>query len=176
MTISGHSFGVIEGFFNRTDLDNSGSLTAADLYEDFVFANGTLGGGGSPLSMTLTLSGAGISASTSYNLTFFSYDSVSSAGSHTVSFNGASGTSGSAPDILWTGGSNPTTDGQYATTGTFTSDGTGVLTIDLEDNWIGATDSTGIRLNGFELDAIPEPSAAALLALSGLALLRRRRK
>lgn len=168
--------GAIGGHFNRGGVTNGGGLAFADVYNDFAFKNGGAAGSGSPQSMTLTFSGAGISASTSYSLTFFSYDSVSSGGSHTVSFNGASGSSGSAPDLLWTGGSNPTTDGQYATTGTFTSDGSGVLTIDLSDSWTGATDTTGIRLNAFELDVIPEPSSGILLGLGGLAMLMRRRR
>ena len=154
--MSGHQFGLIEGFFVRGGLSNGGSLTVADIYNDFVFSNGPIPNGS--LSMTLALAGAGIAANTPYLLTFYSFDPLASQGSHSVSFDGASGTAGSAPAISYDSSVNPTTDDQYATTGIFTSDGAGVLTISLADNWTGATESTGIRLNGF---VVGDPGASA---------------
>ena len=47
----------------------------------------------------------------------------------------------------------PTTDHQYSTTGTFASDGTSVLTIEMGDTFSDATELTGIRLNAFVIGA-----------------------
>ena len=168
------SLGTV-AFFNRNNMDDAGSLTTATLYEDFAYINGGGGGSGSPKSTSLVLSGAGIAENTAYQLTFYSFDPVGSAGTHTVSFSGSAGTTGSAANIVWTGSTNPTTDGQYATTGTFTSDGSGVLTVTVSDSWTGATDVTGLRLNGFVLD-VPEPGSLALLGLGGLLIGARRRR
>jgi len=73
--------------------------------------------------------------------------------------------------IVWNGANNPTTDGQYATTGTFTPAATGALTVNLDDSWTGQSESTGIRLNAFELAEVPEPSTFALATFGLLGLL-----
>lgn len=102
-------------------------------------------------TMTLAISGAGIAADTNYDLTFYSYDDAGSTNSHRVDYTGTSGTVGFAGPTKYTVGSDPTTDGQYSTAGTFSSDGSGVLTVSMKDLISGGGD--GIRLNAFELDA-----------------------
>jgi hypothetical protein len=61
-------------------------------------------------------------------------------------------------------------DPAYSATGTFTSDGSGVLTFSIT--------GSGSRpmINGFQIAAVPEPSSVALIALGGFALIRRRRR
>jgi hypothetical protein len=174
---------LIDGLFNRgPGMVDAGSMTYADLYNDFAFKNGDAFGGGSPQSMTLTLSGAGIAANTAYDLTFYSYDDLATQGSHSVTYAAAAGTVGSAGPLAYVSGATPTSNGQYASTGTFTSNGAGVLTVSMTDAYSGATQSTGIRLNAFELSSVnvvPEPSTAVLAALGLLGLMgtrRRRRK
>jgi len=135
---------MLDGFYNRGGVSNGGDLTFADIYNDFAFKNGA-----SPQSLTLTVSGSGISPNTEYDLTFYSLDPLTSQGKHSVVYTGTDGTSG-AVDLQY-GMSHPTTDQGYATTGTFTSNDTGVLTIEMVDTFSGDMGDTGIRLNGIVL-------------------------
>lgn len=149
VTISGKE-SALDGMFNRGGVSNAGSLTFADIYNDFAFNNINQPSGN---TLSLTLSGVGIAPNTDYYLTFWSYDSLAGQGNHSVAFNGVSGTSGSAAPIVYTPGVAPTSNLQYATTGTFTSDGSGVLNIQLVDTITGTVtaSTTGIRLNGLEV-------------------------
>ena len=139
-----------------------------DLYRDFIFENNT---GNSP-DITLTLTGPGVAASTDYILTFYAYDSGDN--SRRTGIAGISGTTGTTlgPVINLATGVPDTLD-EYAVTGTFTSDGAGTLTFGI-DGLPGGGERT--VLNGFQLEAVPEPSTTALLGLGGLALILRRRK
>ncbi len=138
---------LLGGCFNRGGVVNGGSLTYAGVYKDFAFKNGT-----SPRSLTLTLSGAGILPRERYALTFYSYDDDAAGGSHSVSFAGASDTTGSAGPLAYTGGVDPTSNTAYAVTGYFKSDSSGHLTVVATDTFSGSG-STGIRLNAFEIVA-----------------------
>ncbi len=151
VTISGKT-SANDGMFTRGGVANVGSLTFADIYNDFAFNNINTGPNGNKLA--LSLSGAGITPNTDYSLTFWSYDSLAGQGNHSVAINGISGTVGSAVPIVYTPGVNPTTNLQYATKATFTSDGLGVLNIELIDTITGTVTAptTGIRLNGIELN------------------------
>jgi hypothetical protein len=131
--------------------------TNADLFDDFYFKNGG--------AMTLTLSGPGISASTDYDLTFWAFYGAEA---RNTTIAGASGTTGTTLGPI-AFDNPPTSLSDNDASGTFTSDGSGNLTFT-----IGGTNNRP-ALNGFTLTAIPEPSAATLLALGGLALIRRRR-
>ncbi len=86
-----------------------------------------------------------------------------------------SGTVGVAGPIVYPVGA-PTSLDSFSATGTFTSDGSGVLTIELTDTITAGADNPEPRLNGFQLSVVPEPSTSALLGLGGLALILRRRK
>ncbi len=137
------------GMHNREDVSNADRQTFAAVYNDFAFKNGE-----SPQSMSLTLSGPGIVAGTAYNITFYSYDSDHTQGTHAVRFAGVSDTTGSAGPLRWTP-AVPATLGQYAVSGVFTSDAAGTLTIDMTDTF-STQGHTGIRLNGFELSVVSE--------------------
>ena len=140
--------------------------TNLDMYRDFYFKNGSVGGGTAG-TMVLTLSGPALSANTDYNLTFYAYDSGDPV--HATSFTGTSGTTGAVGPITNKGTGNPDTLDEYAGTGLFTSDGSGMLTFAITDS------SDRPRINGFSISAaVPEPASIALLALGGLLLLRRR--
>ncbi len=143
-------------FFNR-----GAGGTNPDLYRDFTFANNSS-------TVTLTLSGVGISANTSYVIKFWSYDSNSIA--NTVGYTGVNGTTGSIAPFT-SNGAAPASLDDYSGTGTFTSDGDGVLTIEATAS--AFNNSNGPRVNGLQI--IPEPTTALLGALGLLALLRRRR-
>lgn len=141
---------TLSGFFNREPgISNSDTLTAAAIYNDFAFKNS-----GSGQSLQLTLSGDGIAANTDYSLTFYSYDAgVATGNVHTVRCEGIDGTVGEAPPIVYTIGAAPATNEQYSTTGTFTSDESGVLKMELTDTFTGSPPD-GIRLNAIELNAV----------------------
>lgn len=128
------------------------------LFTDFTFANSLVN------PITLTLSGAGIAADTEYEILFYSYDPQHGASGGTVTYTGTSGTVGSTAIAY----SNAFVNNNSSLT-TWTSNGSGQIVIDV----MGTTE--GPRVNGFEISAIPEPSAALLGAFGMLALLRRRR-
>ena len=141
---------ALDGLFNRGGVTNGGSLTLADVYNDFAFNND-----GTPSSLTLTLAGSGIRPNTNYDLTFYSYDDLGTAAAHSVAYTGTAGTSGSAGPLAYTTGVDPTTDGQYASTGTFTANVSGVLTINMVDTNPGGND--GIRFNALQIDGPAAP-------------------
>jgi hypothetical protein len=58
--------------------------------------------------------------------------------------------------------------------GTAVADASGEITVYVDSN--GGSSSTRTWYDGVGYEAVPEPSAALLLGLGGLALLRRRRK
>ena len=158
------SFTGQQGTFDR---GASGGVNN-DLYRDFIFENNT---GNSP-DITLTLTGPGVAASTDYILTFYAYDSGDA--TRRTGIAGISGTTGTTlGPVISQGTGVPDTLDEYAVTGTFTSDGAGTLTFGI-DGLPGGGERTGI--NGFQLEAVPEPSTTALLGLGGLALILRRRK
>lgn len=137
--------------------------TNTDLYRDFYFDNGT--------TLILTLSGSAIEANTDYEMTFYAFDEDQNS---SVSFDGTSGTVGSAGPIVSTADADITSLGQFADTGTFTSDNAGVLTI---------TTGNGSRprINAFEISVdvvqpTPEPSTLILAALGLVGLMGTRRR
>ncbi len=99
--LSGMDLSLFDGLFNRDPaIVDVGSLTYADLYNEFAFNNNA--GNDGPASMTLKLSGAGIAANQQYLLTFYSYDNHPTQGSHSVDYTGISGTVGSAGPLTYT--------------------------------------------------------------------------
>ena len=150
-----------DGYFDRAPIADNGPFTFGDLYRDFAFNNNE-----KLMDFTLT----GLSVNTAYSVTWFSYDD---GGSHSVSFAGISGSSGSVGPLNYTGGVVPITnyDPNNAGTALFTTDGSGGLTV-------RATDTGDLRVNGFQIEVIPvpEPSSAALILLGMVTAAVRRRR
>jgi hypothetical protein len=143
---------------DRGTPSDSGSFTFGELYRDFAttFDNDR--------SMLIEISG--LKPSTPYNVTFYAYDSIVSSLSNTLT-NTTSGTQPSSSGTITQSSSSISSNSQYALTMDVISDSSGVATFT-------ETPSAGTspRLNGLQI--APEPSCLGLLALAGLALLRRR--
>jgi hypothetical protein len=163
------------GYFDRGGLSNSGAFTYAALYNSFTYNNSSASfAPTATTSISLTLSGPGISASTAYSLTFFSFDTDqgrSTTGTHTATISGQSGTTGTNAVIVWTDAAPPATNNQYSNTQAFLSDGSGHLTFLVSDTYNFNTDSrSGVRLNAFILAPVPEPGSVVLVG-GGVVLL-----
>jgi len=152
-----------QGFFDRNS--PSGANQIDDLYRDFIFDNSSNG-------FTIAISGAGISANTEYELTFYAYDSSEVRPTGVGAAAGTTGTSLTGFAATTTAG--PTSLTQHSATGNFTSNGSGVLTFLVDGTGNGGTGRSSI--NALEISVVPEPSTTALLGLGGLALILRRRK
>jgi hypothetical protein len=186
------------GFFDRSSsggsggfspLTNSGAFTYANLYNSFAYNNSSQTNlqntTAFPTSISLNFSGAGISALTPYSLMFYSFDTdggrPATSGTHTETFTGTAGTIGSAGNIVWSDQARPTSNNQYSSVGTFTSDASGNLNIVVSDSYVNNFDSrSGVRLNALILStaSAPEPGTLGMLALAlgGMACLRKTRR
>jgi hypothetical protein len=168
------------GYFHRTPtISDSGALTYADLYNDFAYSNSPCGGCANQTdTLTVTLSGPGVSASTTYDLTFYSWDNRAASGSHTVTISGMSGTTGPNGVILSDFATPPTTNNQYSTTQLYVSDSSGTLTFLVSDFYGFISDTrSGVRLNAVVLSSAPEPGSLALLGVGlGVLALRTRQR
>ena len=138
-----------------TGYNRSSSGITKNLTEDFLYG-----------TVSLTLSGPGISANTDYEIKFWGYDAGNNVDFSFISTGTTTGTAG--PIVNANSAPHPVTFDDYTATGTFTSNASGQLEI------VGS--GTNPTLNGFQLTAVPEPSTTALLGLGGLALILRRRK
>ena len=170
VTHNGITFDIVT---RNNNLANQGrwrnNVNAGDLMNDFQQFYGNTAG--SPVEATLTLTG--LTANLDYQISFFTYNV--GAGQTTHSF--YEGTSSAAPFITtFTTSGNQNTYSTWKPGITFQinsgNDGEIAVTIQATQ----ATDnSSRLTLDGVSVVAIPEPSAAALLALGGLAIIRRRR-
>ena len=155
-------------------LVNSGAFTYANLYNSFAFNNSTQTfAANATSSLTVVLSGPGISPLTAYGLTFYSFDSDAgrpvTSGTHHVTATGTSGTIGTSGTLVWSDTSQPTSNDQDSLFSFFTSDASGNLTVLISDSYAGNQDSrSGVRLNALVLNPAPEPGAF-MLTLLGVA-------
>jgi hypothetical protein len=149
-----------DGFYDRGvgSPANSGAFTYGALYHDFFYTNGSI----------VTADISGLTAGQQYDIRIYSYDYNNGTGLKTVTFTPISGTTGLAGVTTYTPGVTPLTNQESSALMTWTANGTGHLVFTISD------DSAFSRINGFELTAVPEPSAAAALVLGAGMLLARR--
>ena len=162
VTVSGQS-----GFFSRGNgyPPDSGAFTQGNLYQDFAY-NNTYGGS------TISVGISGIAANTDYTMTWYIYDWTNSnvaSVTDQVAAKTGSNTTGSTGNVTFTTGdaAMPMSNGQYSYTGTWRSTST---SLDIDISYVsGGLPYT--RVNGFEMTAVPEPSALVLLGTGFLGLL-----
>jgi|GEM_PF-4749841 len=157
------------GFRYRSEIADTGSFTYGDLLEDLAtnfnrttYVDSTT----RPGSDTFTISG--LSANTTYSIRLWSLDRAFNNGTVMHWYNTTGGTGASSVLIgTVTNSTSPifSSNTDYSTFGTVTSDSSGVIRIGALVQGTGSG-----QLNGFELSAIPEPSTYALL-LTGAGLL-----
>lgn len=142
---------------------DTGTFTYSDIYRDFVTGN------------ALGIQLSGLTPSSPYAITFYSYDN---SGSRTQTFSDITpGSGGLSGTVVYTAASifNSTTSNEiFSATVTATSDSAGRLFFSGTGVGSGSSTSVGI-LNGLVVDAIPEPSAVTLAGLAVFSLARRRR-
>jgi hypothetical protein len=166
-----------QGFFYRGGLTNSGSFTDANLYNDFVYTNGSAGS-------TIQLSISGVTPGKEYALTLYSYDhTLNSVSSETNTFAPTGNTTGGTGTVTYAVDPStpntvdaPTYNSEFSTT-IYVSSTTNTLDILASANNQG-DGSDGLRINGFTLSDVPEPGSLAALAglgAMGLIALAKRR-
>jgi hypothetical protein len=153
-----------EGFYSAGF--NSGNVDAsvAALYEDYYYHNSTTNGVG------VTLSIAGVTPNTDYDITLWTYDEDNLFSSTPTTWGPTGSTTG-------TNGSITNFATPYPTDLSFNQTTIRIRSTTSTLNILGTTTSGqgGTRLNGFELNAIPEPGAAMLLAIGAMIAAGRRK-
>jgi hypothetical protein len=178
--------GVQDGVGQIDDRDratptNSGSLTFAQIYDDFIFAGATTGPTG---GMDLTInSGGQLAPNTQYQISIYSFDSGSTPLPQPRTAQWLDGNNGNAlvTNTAFSGATLPTSDGQYKFTGVALTDASGNLLLKGRDTTgfeptTAAAVSPGVFLNGFEINVVPEPASLGFVALGALGMARSRRR
>ncbi|WP_435894795.1 PEP-CTERM sorting domain-containing protein [Oceaniferula spumae] len=158
-----NTFGGVTVTVNDYGDFNSQPSPDINLFDGYVFSGNTNNG-----AETITISGL---AAGNYDFAVYAAWGFAT-NTQNYSVTDANGTSG----IKSATGSNKTTfeeNNNYVVFRNVTVDGTGSFDLNLDG---GATGTTGWFVSGLELQAVPEPSSAALLGLAGLGFLVRRRR
>ena len=149
---------------------NTGALTLADIYDDIVFAQTSVGPTG---GMDLAVSGGALTPNTLYRIAVYAFDSGSTPEPQPRTANWLDGNNANALVLStsFSGAALPTSDNDYRFTGVARTDGAGALMLrgrNTTPNGTNGATSIGVFLSGFEVDVIPEPSSQLLLAMAGV--------
>jgi hypothetical protein len=106
----------------------------------------------------------------------YTYDSDSTPVPQPRTANWLDGNNGDALILMtsFNAATAPTTDNQYRFTGVAMTNAAGTLFLRGRST-TGVATSPGVILNGFEINAIPEPTSFVVASLAGLAVLATRR-
>ena len=160
----------------RATPTNGGSLTTAALYQDLIFAGTSVGPTG---GIDLKITGGQLQPNTNYLVSFYDFDSGSTAVPQPRTANWLDGNNSDALVVTTTfnAASLPTTDDQYKFTGLARTDGSGGLFLkgrNTTPNSASGATNIGVILNGFEINT-PEPASLSLIGIAGITMLRRGR-
>jgi PEP-CTERM motif len=162
MTIAsdGGTYNANEPAWSNTSAFTTAASPYSNLMQDLIYANAATGG-------TITLSG--LAANQAYNLVLYNAGDQNVGGDRASAFivNGVSQTS------QWDGTTSTLVAGvSYVDYSSAMSDGSGnlVITFGAGMTVAGALSSEG-DLDGFQLQAVPEPSTWAMLAAGGVIML-----
>jgi hypothetical protein len=174
-----NAIGQIDDRDRATPLD-AGALTYGQIYDDIIFAGTSTGPTG---GLNLSISGGALLPNTPYSFSLYAFDSGSTAAPQPRTANWLDGNSGSSLifSTSFSGAALPTTNDQYRFTGTAMTDSSGTLLLlgrNTTPNAASGATSIGVFINGFEVEAVPEPTAVLALGFAGMAALglRRRRR
>ncbi len=159
-------------FDDRDRLAPDDTPALAQIYDDFIFAGGTAGPTGG-IDILIASNGQ-LAPNTLYNVSIYVFD-MDAGGAVGGTFT-ANYLDGNAADVVRMMSSYnsevlPTTDDQYKFTEAFLTDASGNLLIKSR-----RTSAEGVRLNGLEVNVVPEPGSAMLLTAGAVCLTMRRRR
>ena len=163
---------------DRATPTDGGSLSYAQIYDDFVFAGTTTGFTG---GIDLAVSGGSLLPNTQYAVALYAFDSSSTPAPRSANWLDGNNANALVLAAAFDGTVLPTTNEQYRFTGVATTDAAGALL--LRGRNTTATPATtgavnlGVFVNAFEISEVPEPaSATVFVAIAAFASMRRRRR
>lgn len=156
------------GYLRDLDRDFSlppgSTMTYHEVYDDFVFQNFVSGG------IRLTVSGGQLAPNTQYSISLYSYDHGST-GLRTADYVDLNNNNAYVLTTSFAGGTVPFTNESNKYTGFAMTDASGVISL----RGYSTSASPANFISGFEINAVPEPTAAlGLIGLGGLLMARRR--
>ena len=158
--------GIMDDRDRDFSLQPGSTMSYSEVYDDFVF-NSTVGGG-----IALTVSGGALEANTEYSVSIYAYDHASP-GTRTARYVDSNNADATVLNTSFTGGIVPFTNDSPGNkgTGTAVTDGSGVLRL----RGFTTSATAGVYISGFEINTVPEPTAAVAAAgLLGVFATRRR--
>ena len=158
------TLGAIDDRDRATPADG-GSLTFAQIYDDFLFAGASTGFTG---GMDLTVSGGSLLPNTPYFVSIYAFDTGSTAAPvpRTAAWTDANNANAPVLTTSFDGAMSPTTNSQYRFTGIARTNATGVLMLRGRNTIPMATAggvTPGVFINAFEINTIPEPTTLGLI-------------